>query len=269
MIPLIVSFLLGIAAACGLAAGDVLSPGWSVTVGALTFVVLQMLIGLFFQRRVKAAMKEIQNVLVAGQKKLEEKTRRWQLRPPGSYQAAQAEILRDTKAFVADALALTEKLHAFDLWVPLMKRQIATAQFQLYWNIGEFKKADEVMEKAIFADPNTAAMKLARLYMKGASVDDMRKVYEKAVRRLRYNQNVVLAAAWSWILVQKNDVDGAFKALLKALENSDNEVLKRNREELANNRVAHFNNSGLGDQWYALRLEEPRMPRMRQHGPRC
>ena len=59
-------------------------------------------------------------------------------------------------------------------------------------------------------------------------------------------------------------MDGAFKALNKALEKSDNEVLKSNREHLANNRLAHFTNAGLGDQWYALHLEKPRYNQPRQ-----
>ena len=84
-------------------------------------------------------------------------------------------------------------------------------------------------------------------------------MYLEGVARLKYNQNVLLAAAWSWILVKRGDVDGAFKALNAALKNSDNETLKANREHLANNRVAHFSNAGLGDQWYALHLEEPKM----------
>ena len=31
-----------------------------------------------------------------------------------------------------------------------------------------------------------------------------------------------------------------------------------------NNRIAHFNNSGIGDQWYALGLEEPKVKAQRQ-----
>ena len=111
-----------------------------------------------------------------------------------------------------------------------------------------------------------SAMKLARMYMTNQPVEEMAKVYAKATRRLRYNQNVLLAAAWSWILLQKKDVDGAFKALNAALEKSDNQTLKTNRDHLANNRVAHFSNTAIGDQWYALQLEEPRIhqQRMRQ-----
>ena len=89
-------------------------------------------------------------------------------------------------------------------------------------------------------------------------------MYKKAVRRVRYNGNVLLAAAWSWIQVQRNDADGAFKTLTEALKKSDDATLKRNHEILMNNRVAHFSNSGLGDQWYSLMLEEPKVKMQRQ-----
>jgi len=151
----------------------------------------------------------------------------------------------------------------------MIERQKATAQLQLNWMIKDFKAVDALMHKAFFLDPTTVAMKLARLYMNGAPVEEMEKVYQKGVKRLKYNQNVLLAATWSWILLERNgkndEGESAFKALSEALKSSDNEVLKRNHELLMNKKLAHFSNSGLGDQWYALLLEEPRMKTQRQH----
>lgn len=268
MYSLLIAVAAGALTGLGLGFGGVCGIGWSITAGVATFLVVQVVVGRIVQKRVKAAMDAVQAVLVDGQKRLQAKVARWQMqmRSPGALQAAQAEIARDQKVFVREALERTEVLHKFDNWVPMMKRQIATAQFQLYWGIKEFKKVDELMPKALFLDPAMSAMKLARMYMTNRPVEEMAKVYAKATRRLRYNQNVLLAAAWSWILIQKKDVDGAFKALNAALEKSDNETLKANRDHLANNRVAHFSNTALGDQWYALQLEEPRIhqQRMRQ-----
>ena len=263
-------FSLIIAISCGFVTGlalyftDVFGYGWSIFFGVLGFGVVQMTIGFRLQKKVKAAMKAVETVLLEGQKAVQAKTMRWQTRPPGSIQEAQNEIARDQRRFVLEALALTEPLHKFDNWVPMMRRQIATAQFQLYWMIKDFKKVDELMPKAMFLDPTMSAMKLARMYMTDKPVEEMAKVYEGVVRRLRYNQNVLLAAAWSWILIQKKDVDGAFKALNAALKNSDNETLKANREALANNRVAHFSNTNIGDTWWALGLEEPKVKMQRQ-----
>lgn len=261
----LISIAVGLLVGLGLGLSETLGYGWSTFHGVLAFGLTQFIAGRVIQKRVKAVMDSVQAVLMEGQKRLQAKMARWQMRPPGSIQAMQAEMARDQKVFVTEALARTEDLRKFVMWVPMMGRQIATAQFQLHWMTKDFKKVDELMPKALFFDPTMTAMKLARMYMLDKPTEEIGKVYKKGVARLRYNQNVLLAATYSWILVQRKDIDGAFKTLNRALEKSDNETLKANREHLANNRIAHFTNSGLGEQWYALMLEEPRI---RQQRPR-
>ena len=238
--------------------------GWSVFAGLVGFGVFQGVVGVLIQKRVKRDMEKVQLILVNGQKRLQQKMQRWQMRPPGSIQAAQREIFEDTKVFVREALAQTETLGKYKPWVPMMGRQIATAQLQLSWMIKDFKTVDALMPKALCIDPTMSAIKMARMYMLEKPVTDIQKVYQKGVARTRYNGNVLLAATMSWIQVQKGDLDGAFKTLTEALKKSDNEALKRNHEALMNNRPAHFTNSGIGDQWYSLMLEEPRMHVQRQ-----
>ena len=238
--------------------------GWSVFAGVLGFGAFQIVFGLLLQKRVKRDMEKVQAILLNGQKQLQQKTQRWQMRPPGSIQAAQKEMFEDTKVFVKEALAQTETLRKYRLWVPMMDRQIATAQLQLNWMIKEFKVVDKLMPKALCVDPTISAIKMARMYTLGSPLEDIEKVYRKGVGRVRYNGNVLLAATMSWIQVQKGDVDGAFKTLTEALKKSDNETLKRNHELLMNNRLAHFSNSGIGDQWYSLLLEEPKIRMQRQ-----
>jgi tetratricopeptide (TPR) repeat protein len=264
MVTLLIALFCAAASGCALYFTDIFGGGMSSFCGIAVFGVIQIGAGLRLRKKVAAEMKAVETVLLEGQKAAQEKMQRWQMRPPGSVQAAQAEIERDQRKFVMEALKLTEPLHKFDLWVPMMKRQIATAQFQLYWMIKEFRKCDTLMEKALFVDPTMYAMKMARYYMLDKPTDEIRKVYEKGTKRLRYNQNTLLAAAWTWILVKRGEIDAAFKALNEALKNSDNETLKANREALANNRVAHFNNSGIGDTWWALALEEPKVKMQRQ-----
>lgn len=233
--------------------------GWSVFLGLLGFGAVQIVFGRILKRRVSAVMEEVQRIMTAGQQRIQAKMQRWQFRPPGSIQAAQKEIFADTAEFVREAIQATDGLSRFRLWVPMIERQKATAQFQLYWMIKEFRKVDELLPKVLFLEQTTQAMHLARLFMKEAPNEEIAKLYAKYSRRARYNQGVLLAACYSWILVRRGDADGAFKALTEALRNSDDATLKRNHEELANNRVAHFNNSGLGDRWYALQLEEPKV----------
>ena len=263
-----ITLILGIAAAGGVFAAAYFAAdwgtGWSIVSAVVGFGAFQAVVGLTLQKRVKREMDKVQDILVGGQKQLQQKMQRWQVRPPGSIQAAQREIAEDTKVFVRRALEQTKSLERFRLWVPLMDRQIATARLQLSWMIRDFKAVDALMPKAILVDPTMSAIKMARMFMLDASLEDIAKVYRKGVSRVRYNGNVLLAAAMSWMQVKRGDTDGAFKTLTEALKKSDNATLKQNHEILMNNRVAHFSNAGIGDQWYSLLLEEPRVRMQRQ-----
>ncbi len=237
--------------------------GWSLVSGLVAFGVFQAVFGLLIRRKVMRDMEVVQAILVEGQKKLQLKTSAWQFRPPSSIQAAQKEIEADTRIFVKEALRATEALSRYRWWIPMIERQQATAQLQLNWMIKNFKAVDALMPKALLLDPTMIAMKLARLQMLNAPIAEITKAYQKGVRRVKYNQNVLMAACYSWILVKRGLIDDAFKALTEALKHSDNETLKRNHEHLMNNRVLQFTNSGLGDQWYSLQLEEPKIKAQR------
>lgn len=264
MVTLLIAIVVGFGGFSASYWGADIGVGWSICLGVVSFGVFQAAVGLFVQKRVKAEMERVQTILVEGQKRLQQKMQRWQLRPPGSMQAAQKEIFEDTKIFVKEALAATSSLEKYRLWVPMMNRQIATARIQLSWMIKDFNTVDELMPHALLLDPMMCCIKMARMQMRSEDVAEIRKVYRKGIRRVRYNGNVLLAATMSWIELNRGDSDAAFKTLTEALKNSDNETLKRNHECLMNNRPAHFSNSGIGDQWYSLLLEEPRMRMQRQ-----
>lgn len=265
MITIISSLLLSAVAFCLVYLVSGISLGWSIFFSLLTFGILQAILGLIIQKRIKADMDKVQAILLDGQKKLQAKMQRWQIAPPGSMKAAQREIFEDTKVFVKAALKETEVLSKYKYLVPMIERQKATAQLQLNWMIKNFNAVDELMPKALFLDPSLSAVKMARMYTLDKPLEEIGKVYKKAVRRLRYNQNVLLAAAWSWMLVKKGKHDEAFKVLTEALKSSDDKTLKANHTTLMNNCPGHFSNSGLGDQWYTLYLEEPRYRTQRQH----
>ena len=173
MFSLIIAVSAGAATGLALYFTDTFGYGWSIFFGVLGFGAVQISIGVFRQKKVKLAMKAVESVLLEGQKAVQAKTMRWQTRPPGSMQEAQNELARDQRKFVAEALALTEPLHRFDNWVPMMKRQIATAQFQLYWMIKEYRKCDQLMDKVLFVEPTMYAMKMARWHVLGKTTDEI------------------------------------------------------------------------------------------------
>ena len=95
MIILAIAIFSGVAVGLGLGLTDTAGYGWSMFFGVLTFGIVQALGGYLVQKKVKAAMTAVQAILVAGQKRMQAKVARWQMRPPGSIQAAQAEMMRD------------------------------------------------------------------------------------------------------------------------------------------------------------------------------
>jgi hypothetical protein len=65
--------------------------------------------------------------------------------------------------------------------------------------------------------------------------------------------------------VKRDDLDTAINVLMRATRKMENATLKRNIEVLQNNKPKQFSLAGLGDEWYALNLEEPRIKM--QRGP--
>ena len=262
MLTVLITGLAGLFFAVVLGLADAANWGWATFWGVLLFVAGQGVSGYLIQKKVKAGMGGVQKILEDGQKRLQFKVAQWQTRPPGSVKQAQQEIEREQRVFVERALEASKSIERFNLWAPLMGRQVATMRIQLYWMLKDFKAVDELMPKALVVDPLMAAIKLARMYMREESGLD--KVFRKHTARLRYGQGALLYGLYAWILLQKKDVDGAHKVLVEACEKMENDTLKKNREHLANNRVGHFSNAGLGDEWYALHLEEPKVKMQRQ-----
>lgn len=266
MFTIAINGVLGMVVMLGLKFGNLASWGWALFWGVLAFIVAQMVVGLYIQRLIKVHISRIEALLKSGQTRMQKKVNFWQSRPPGSLKQAQTELERDQRALVESALEATRSLERFERWSPLIGRQIATMRLQFHWMLKDFKKVDHYMPKALFMDPLSAAIKLARMYMLDEE-EGMALFFEKQTKRLRYGQGAILYALYAWVLVQRKDIDGAHKTLLKALEKMENEVIKRNSEHLANNRISQFNNAGFGDEWYALHLEQPKIKMQRQRQP--
>jgi len=264
MFVLLANGVLGIVVIVMLNVTHAMHWGWTLLIGLLAFVIGQGLVGYLLQRKVKKAMEEVQRVMTEGQKRMQQKVKLWQTHPPGSMKDAQLEMERDQKRIVEQALEASKKMERFTRWVPLMGKQIATLRIQLYWSVKNFKKVDELMPQAVFMEPMMIGIKIARMYMLQADMADIEKFFYKQGVKLRYGQGIALYSMMAWIYIQRNDLDKANKVLIEASEKMENEVVKRNREHLANNRGAQFSNSGLGDEWYGFHLEQPKVKQQRQ-----
>ncbi len=265
MWTIILSAGFGLVVGLGLGFSGTAHWGWSLVWGLAGFGATQVSVMLVMRGRIKRMMDGVQDTLRAGQKRMEAKVNQWQIRPPGSVKQAQLELEREQRVFLQQAIGQTAAFEPLYRWSPLLRRQVNTLNMQLHYQMKAFAEVDRLMPDCLFLDPVTAAMRLARMHVrKDPGLDAF---FEKQVRRLRYGQGAILYALYAWIAVQRNDVDRAHKTLIRAAAKMENETIKRNLEHLANNRVKQFSNAGLGDEWYALGLEEPRIRMQRQRGP--
>ena len=266
MYTILLAAFAGISLGAGLGATGLSSRGWAVFWGILAFIATFAGIGLYFQRRVKDVGMKMQEIMKSGQAKIQAMVNGWQMRPPGSLKQAQEAIQREQARFADEALTVAAGLDRYNRWIPMMARQTAAVRLQLYWSKRDFKQVDALLPKALMLDPMIVCMKIARMHMKGEK-DGMEKLFNRTASRLRYGQGALLYALYSWVLVKRGEIDAAHKVLVHACEKMENATLKANRDNLANNRIAHFNNAGFGDEWYALLLEEPKV-RMQRQQPR-
>ena len=266
MLTILLGLLFGVGVGATLSFAHLAKPGWVVCWGLLAAMSVQVGVGLFLRKKVKTAMDAVQAVLVAGQKKLQQKINQWQARPPGSLKQAQAEMERDQRVFIDQALEVSRQLDPYVRWTLMLDKQIATLRMQLYFQIREFGKVDALLPRCLFLEPMSAAMKLTRLHARN-EMEEAAKFFRKQTRRLRYGQGGVLYALYAWMLVQRKDVAGAHQVLVRACERMKDETIEANRDHLANNRIQQFSNAGLGEEWYALGLEQPKVKMQRQRHP--
>jgi ElaB/YqjD/DUF883 family membrane-anchored ribosome-binding protein len=266
MLTILLGLLFGSLVAAILAFARLAGPGWVVCWGLLAVMAVQVGVGLLLRRKVKAAMDAVQAVLMAGQKKLQAKVNQWQSRPPGSLKQAQSEMERDQRVFIEQALEVSTQLDRYVRWTLMLDRQVATLRMQLYFQVREFGKVDRLLPRCMFLDPMSAAMKLTRLHARD-EMEEAAKFFRKQTRRLRYGQGAVLYSLYAWMLLQRKDVAGAHLVLVRACERMKDDTLLANRDALANNRPQQFSNAGLGEEWYALGLEQPKVKVQRQRHP--
>ncbi|MBN1863448.1 MAG: hypothetical protein JW808_00960 [Victivallales bacterium] len=226
---------------------------WRVFFGVLGVLSVQLLAGLYFRKKVGALTGEIQRVMQAGQERIQRKVNMFQQKPAGGVKHMQMLIEKDQKASLLEAVSLTENLKKYYLWSPLLGRQVATMQMQFYYQMGDFAKVDRLLPKCLLMEHLTVAMKLARQYKNNDPALD--KTFRSKIRKYKGDEAALLYSLYAWILLKRGEKDKAFELLTKAKEKTEHEVILKNWEHLANDKPGSFSNAGLGEEWYALRLE--------------
>lgn len=261
MLTLLIALLVG----CGLgfwAHSESWGWGWIAVCGIGGFFAAQLTVGLLLRGAVKRRQDRIQKILQDAQLKINKQINLFQIRPPSGMRAAQQTLEKLQNDAARAALDATADFRPLYKWNFMLKRQIAAMQGQLCFQLKEFKKADEYLEHAILADPQSIAVRMARFYR----TEDPRldKFYHAKTRRAKGESGAFLASVYAWIKLKQGDEKAALAALIAAKKDSDHPVLLENYTRLANGKAKQYSNSGFGDMWYALYLEEPKIKPQRQ-----
>ena len=264
------TMLIAIAAGCGimLVTSRDLGPAWGVVCGIGTVMIVQLLIGLLIRSMVNRVNQKMQRVMAEAQAKLNRKVQMFQNRPGGNVKMLQQMLEKEQFAAMREALAISHEADKYAWWSPMLKRQFNTVRMMLHFQMKEFDTVAELLPKCLFLDARSIATKMARMYQKKTPGID--EFYRKKGAKFKGEELALLASEYAWILVKEDRADDALKVLIEAKKKTDNPVVLENWERLANGKARNFSNAGLGDSWYSLYLETPkiRQERVRQsHRP--
>ncbi len=234
---------------------------WGTVCGLGAVLLVQLAAGLIIRRKAGAVNAKIQNIMETAQARINRKMHFFQQRAGGNVKQAQQMLEKEQADAIRSALTVTDEMEALYRWNLLLKKQNDTMRMVMYYQLREFAKVDALLPGCILLDPRSAAIKMARMYKKDD--DGIEKFYKKKTRRLKGDDLALLASLYAWIQVRKGDAEGALKTLTEAKKKTDNQVVLDNWERLVNGKVKHFSNSGLGDLWYSLYLEEPKIKQQR------
>lgn len=236
--------------------------GWGMTCGFVGALLAWLVLGLLLRRRIAAQQQKIQDIMMAAQNKANRQIEMFQRRPPSSEKAARQILEKIQFDAIRAALTELEGFKRFYKWNMMLPKQINSMKVQLYYQLREYGKVDELLPKSFIFDAQSVAIKLARMYKNNDPKLD--KYYRSGVRRFKGENRAFLASVYAWMKIRQDQPQEALNALLDCKATSDHPVLLENIDRLTNGKVKHYSNSGFGDVWYALALEEPKIKPQRQ-----
>ena len=256
LISLITALLVGAVSYRGLPTSAI------VVMMIAVFLIVHLVISLILRMQSKKINAKLQALMLEIQQKIQGMQNRMMHRPMGSPKQMMQILEREQQA------GLDRMIEALDLFKPLypwsflMKRQVNTMKMAFLFQQKKFDEVDKLIPHCMFFDAQSVSIRLVRMYKNNDPKLD--KFFKSRCRRFKGDNAVLPYAAYSWILVKQNRIDDAIAALTDAHKQTSNEVLEKNRELLLNGKAKQFSNAPLAEAWYALQLEEPKMPRIQQ-----
>ncbi len=261
MYALIIALLSGFVAG-GVSRISGLSITWSVFIGLAAFLAVTAVISQIIRGKVKKLNDGLQQIMEETRHKIMMMQNQFMRRPLGSQKMMLQALEKEQNAGIRRALEACDAFVPYYRWSFLLDRQMNTMKMAFCYQLKEFDQVDKLMPKCLFIDPQSVCLKMARMYMK--KEDGIDKLFKKKCRSLKEPACILPYSLYAWILVKQERYEDALKLLVECKKKTDNETIVRNWEMLANNKYKSFSNSGLGEMWYAMGLEEMKMPKQQQ-----
>ena len=262
MLTMLLSLTLGVCIFASFHFGAGISVVWAVVWAFVSMFVFQLCAALLIRRAVNGRNLRIQEIVLDSQKRLEAKQQHFMRRPIGSQKLMMQQLEHEQNLGLERALAACDAFRPLYLWNFFLEKQINTMKMAFYYQLKQFDKVDELLPKCMFFEPQAICMKMVRMYRNNDP--NLDKFFRKKGATLKKDACVLPCSLYAWILLKKGKNDEALATLTAAKKKTENETLIRNWEFLANGKFKQFSNAGLGEAWYALGLEEMKMPRVQQ-----
>ncbi len=276
MLTIVIACMVGIGA--GVLADIWLNPYWSMGIGFIACAASAVGMNLLIKKRMELLFGNVQQKVEETQDQLRRKINMMQAKMTSGGKGLQRRMEKEQAAGIREAIKELDHVRSLYKWNLLAERQVNTMCAQMYYQIKEFDNADKCFKKCFIMDSLTLAMKMTRQYSrkdeaekpenaetnKEAKLKELGKAFNKGVKRFKDEQGIILYALYSWILVKEQRIDEAIEVLNDGKEKTEDETIRSNWEHLVNGRTRRFSNAGLGDQWYAMHLENPKPIKVKQ-----
>lgn len=240
-------------------------PVWSIIFCILAFLAVQIIISLVIRKLSNRITVVLQGIMQETQRKITVKQNQFMRRPLGQEQMIK-ELEKEQAIGIDQMIKALDLYNPLYLWQPMLKKQVNTMRMMFCYQKREFDQVDVLLKNCLLMDAQSISMKMARMYANKEEDKALDKFYKRKCFRFRGNDAVLTASVYAWILVKRDRIDDAIKALADAkVRTADNSVIVKNWEALVNGKIKHFSNSQIGDTWYALYLEKPKMQKVQQN----
>lgn len=234
----------------------------AILAGVVGFLIPAVPINFWIRKRMMAVLGRFQANLMEFQENLRKKINVMQMKNQVGPKF-QAQIEKEAADNIRANLKQLDELDEMKIWNVLAKRQADTIRGQMLFQIKDYDAAAPLLKKALVTEPILQAMLIVVYYREG-NMQMVEKEFNKGVGRFKFEKGLLIYALYSWILVKEKKMDEAIKVLTEAKDKMDNQMIENNLKAIANNKPNLFNNSALGEEWYALGLETPPPQRIYQ-----